>query len=247
VQEGEPAQGLFILVEGHISMTRRSEGMEIPIGQHDAPSFFGEIPILTDEPIPVTMRAALHCRLYKIAGEDFRILLHQCRDFERGIFRIMQRRTRGLESFIRGREKMAALGTLSAGLAHELNNPAAALVRALREMPATMLELQRMNFLYGQQRAEEAHTQQWLQVRDRGYDAILNQRLDPVTLSDREEVLLNWLEDYGVQEAWKLAEPLAEGGVEIEDLNLLLERWREDATELRELGVRWLSQSWCRQ
>jgi signal transduction histidine kinase len=189
------------------------------------------------------MRTALPCRLYKIAGEDFRILLHECRDFERGIFRIMQRRTRGLESFIRGREKMAALGTLAAGLAHELNNPAAALVRALREMPSTMLELQRMNFLYGQQRAEEAHTQQWLQVRDRGYDAILNQRLDPVTLSDREEVLLNWLEDYGVQEAWKLAEPLAEGGVEIEDLNLLMERWRENATELRELGVRWLSLS----
>jgi CRP-like cAMP-binding protein len=45
-QEGEPAQGLFILVEGHISMTRRSEGMEIPIGQHDAPSFLGKFPSL---------------------------------------------------------------------------------------------------------------------------------------------------------------------------------------------------------
>ncbi len=65
-------------------------------------------------------------------------------------------------------------------LAHELNNPAAALVRTLREMPAAILELQRMNLVYGQRNVEEAHTQQWLKTRDQGYDAILNERLDPV-------------------------------------------------------------------
>ena len=122
VHEGDPHKGLFLLVEGQMSITRRSDGMEIPIGQHNAPSFFGEIPILTDDPAPVTMRALGDCRLYEIESDDFRTLLHECRDFERMIFRTMQQRTRGLESFIRGREKMAALGTLSAGLAHELNN-----------------------------------------------------------------------------------------------------------------------------
>lgn len=243
VQEGDPHRGLFILVKGQVIITRRSEGVEIPIGRHDAPAFFGEIQVLTDEPAPVTLRALTECYLHEIEADDFRTLLHECRDFERIIFRIVERRLRGLESFIRGREKMAALGTLAAGLAHELNNPAAALVRSLREMPEAILELQRMNLVYGQRQVEPEHTQQWLQVRDAGYEAILNGRVDPITLRDREDILLNWLEDYGVDQSWKLAEPLAAGGVATETLEQLMERWREDPTELREMGLRWLALS----
>lgn len=242
-EEGSPPNGFFLLVEGRIGMTRRSEGVEMPIGHHEAPSFFGEIPVLTEGPIPVSMRTVTECHLYQISCEDFLTLLHECREFERSIFRVVEGRLRGLESFIRGREKMAALGTLSAGLAHELNNPAAALVRALRDVVPAIRELEQMNLLYGQQQADPAHTEDWQSTRDRGYEAILNSTIDPMALSDREDDLLDWLEDYGVAEAWKLAEPLAVAGIDRATLERLTERWQDNPTPLRDMGVRWLALS----
>jgi signal transduction histidine kinase len=199
--------------------------------------------VLTDEPAPVTMQAMADCQFHTIAGADFLTLLHECRDFERTVFRLMQQRIRGLESFLRGREKMAALGTLSAGLAHELNNPAAALVRALKEVVPAIRELEKMNLLYGQQQPDEAHTQHWQSARDAGYDAILKGGADAVTVSDREEELLDWLEDYGVAKAWELAEPLALAGIETKTLDALTTPWRDDPSELRDMGVRWLALS----
>lgn len=243
VKEGELSRGFFILVMGRIGITRMSESVEMPLGQHDAPGFFGEVPILTDEPILVTLRSLTDCSIYEICAQDFLELLHECRDFERLVFRAVQKRLRGLESFINNREKMAALGTLAAGLAHELNNPTAALVRALKDIMPAIVELEHMSMVYGQRQVDEAHTQQWLKVRDDGYDIIINHRIDPLTSSEREDKILEWLEDYGVRDAWKLAEPLAVGGVEVETLAMLMERWRNDPTELREQGLHWLALS----
>ena len=243
VREGDAALGFLILTEGRIGITRQSDGVEMPIGQHVAPAFFGETQILTGEVVPVTLRSFTDCRLHRLKEEDFLSLLHECRAFERIIFQAVTARSRGLESFIRSREKMAALGTLAAGLAHELNNPAAALVRALKDVTPALIELQRMNLVTGQAGLSEAEIKQWIGERDRGYEAIVNKLVDPVTMGDREDELLTWLEDYGIEDAWNLATPLAEAGVEIKTLEQLTSPWRNDSGELREMGVRWLGLS----
>ena len=243
VREGDPRRGFFIMLSGRIGITRLSEGVQMPIGQHQAPAFFGEIQILTDDLVPVTLQAITECYLYELSGEDFLEILHECRDFERTIFQTVQNRVRGLESFIQNREKMAALGTLAAGLAHELNNPAAAVVRAFQDLTPAMLELQRMNLVAGQHNIDDEHRAKWNRARDDGYKFIINNRSEPLAMMDREDAILEWLEDYGVEEAWKLSELLAAGNVETNLLEQLMERWRDDSTELRDMGLRWLALS----
>jgi signal transduction histidine kinase len=242
-REGEPAQGFFIQISGQITVSRRSHGIDIPVGRHESPSYFGEIQVLTEDPVPVTLTADRPTNLYQLTNTDFIELIHSCREFEKDIFRTVGKRLRGLESFIQSREKMAALGTLAAGLAHELNNPAAALVRVLKDIKPAMLELQRMNLVYGQQQIDDAHTAQWLELRDRGFAAIAQPDNDPIAQADREGALTDWLETYGVANAWELAAPLATGAIAPATLESLMGRWRDDPTELRDLGLRWLALS----
>lgn len=243
VREGDPSQGFFMQMSGQITVSRRAHGVDMPVGRHESPSFFGEIQVLTEDAVPVTLTADVDTDLYQLNCADFLDVLHSCREFERDIFRTVGDRLRGLQSFIQTREKMAALGTLAAGLAHELNNPASALVRVLKDVQPALLELQRMNLVYGQQQVDEAHTQEWLTVRDRGYAAIAHPQNDPIVRGDREDALSDWLEDYGVDNAWELAEPLAAGEVEPAALENLTARWRDRPDELRDMGIRWLALS----
>ncbi len=145
---------------------------------------------------------------------------------------------RRVEEELRQTEKMAALGKMSAGLAHELNNPAAAASRAADQLASKLEELHLATIdLCGTRIGSD----EWAALTD--WNRAVSARtgaslaLSPLEASDREQELAAWLEASNVDEAWMIAPELVEAGVRTEDLDRIAVTVPPEA--LRE-SVAWL-------
>jgi CRP-like cAMP-binding protein len=133
-EQGEDPQGLKLLLEGEAIVVLVEGDRTEPVGRQLAPTWMGAIAVLTGGPFGVRMKAETPCRIALVEADDFRRLafaqpaVHQ-RVMEQ-VAPVMSRIT-GMEQ---NRERLASLGTMAAGLAHELNNPAAAARRAAAQM-----------------------------------------------------------------------------------------------------------------
>jgi len=207
VTEGESPELFYIVMDGELRATRNYGNQTILLGVAKPGTFVGEIALLLDSPSNATVRALKPSRLFRLSKDDFWRMLGSCPSVAQQIFREMATRVRNLEGYSQQREKLASLGTMAAGLAHELNNPATAARRAsgnLREVVENIQSFQ----------CELHHLldpEQW-EALIAASDAAPT-TLDPVTRSDREEEVASWLEHQDVADGWKLAPAFVNAGI----------------------------------
>lgn len=145
----------------------------------------------------------------------------------------LMRKNRELESaylqqevMLRQSEKLATLGKLSAGMAHELNNPAAAALRGAKQLNEKIINLERIQFQLGEMKL----SQEQLNMLDR-FKQLIQERakqpsdLDPLSRSDRENEVETWLEEKNIADAWELAAMLVNVGITMDELPELAENF----------------------
>jgi signal transduction histidine kinase len=133
------------------------------------------------------------------------------------------------EVMLRQSEKLATLGRLSAGMAHELNNPASAALRGSKKLIDNVQKLKKIQFRLGQMNLSE---EKWGALES--FNQQIDQRakqlvgLDPLTRSDYESEMEKWLEKYDIEESWEMASMLTNLGFKIEELDHLADKFNQN-------------------
>ena len=130
IVEGDTADALYVVLAGELEVTKRSGSTDVPLARVGPGALQGEIAALEGGRRLASVRAVTPAEVLRIPVSAVRELLSAGPDVSLAVIRTAVARLRSMEAALREREKLAALGTLSAGLAHELNNPAAAALRA---------------------------------------------------------------------------------------------------------------------
>ena len=225
--EGDPALYFYVLLEGNIQVTKQVGAQETTLALHTQPgTFTGEIPLLTGTPYVATARMIKAGKVLRYSAATFRRLLTLCPGMLDVILNVLVTRIQSTEIITMQQEKLFALGKLSAGLAHELNNPAAAAQRAVEQLRETIGTLPDVTYrLQGQdQQADTLSTFQQMALQH----ATATSLLDPLVKSDREDELASWLEDHNVADGWELAATFVEVGLERAWFDELARRLDED-------------------
>ena len=130
IEEGAPGHALYIVLSGELEVTKRADGGDVVLAVRKAGEFLGEMSLIERAPRTASARATTDGEMLEIDAAAFQSLIETNPGFGTTILQTMAGRLRSTEASLMQREKLASLGTLAAGLAHELNNPAAAIQRS---------------------------------------------------------------------------------------------------------------------
>lgn len=228
-KRGDAIDRMFIILEGATSFMMERNGQYMEVGKMETGDISGALPYSRAQTTPAIGLAVLDSKVFVLNKSFFHDMICECQDFTEVLVHMMSDRVRSTTKSQQRDEKLMALGKLSAGLAHELNNPAAAIVRSseslqqhLSHVPEKFKKVISMKVTNDQ--VDGVNEILFSKIKN-GIDK--NESL--MNRTNREDELTDWLDDNGFGDCYMLSETLAEYGFCDNDLDDLKDMLGEES------------------
>jgi len=218
--EGEPATCFYVLLEGTVVISRRVGTDDVEVGRTSqrgvyAGAWYAYLGDRVQQPYNASMRVTAPSRFFVLDADVFAELMHEW--FPMAVH-LLEGAFFGIKNFqqaIGQRERLLALGSLSAGLTHELNNPAAAVVRATASLRERVAGMRHKLGMIAAGPWDRTTLETLIRLQEEAAERVPKaQALSPLEASDREDAISDWLEDHGIGDGWQLAPTFVSAGLD---------------------------------
>ncbi len=218
---GEPSIALWVLLDGTLRLVRHADGEEVIVNETDyRGSYAGAVRAFATSAgaaaYPTSLHAVTDCRFLRWPANDFAAFVQKWFPMAVHLFDGLYLGIRTTEATVRQREHLAQLGTLSANLAHELNNPAAATVRAAGQLRDRVAHMRQKLGMIASGTLDPAMIARLIVIQERAVEIAAKKRdpLSPLQESDLEDELIDHLEGLGFDHAVDVAPVFVASGLD---------------------------------
>ncbi|MGA5327083.1 ATP-binding protein [Streptomyces griseoincarnatus] len=218
--EGDPATCFYVMVEGTVVLSRRVGGDDVEVTRTSQRGVYaGAMQAYLGDRVPQvynnSLRVTEPTRFFVLPADTFADIMQDWFPMAVHLLEGLFFGVRSTQRAVGQRERLLALGSLSAGLTHELNNPAAAAVRATASLRERVGKMRRKLRVISEGAYDRERLAGLIEIQERTAERVAKAPvLSPLEASDREDLLSDWLDDHGVTEGWRIAPTFVQAGLD---------------------------------